>query len=93
MPPSPTSFHVLGIVTTTVFVDSTTAPAAPGSGTKIPVGAIVGGFVGGVVIAVLAVVGWIWWGRSIKKKTSKEVSESRIDMLFLTAPPLAKTTQ
>ncbi|KAI1790694.1 hypothetical protein LXA43DRAFT_466881 [Ganoderma leucocontextum] len=38
----------------------------------IPVAAIAGGTAAGVAIALVAVIGWTWWGRCIKRKAAKE---------------------
>ncbi|KAI0075805.1 hypothetical protein K474DRAFT_1355595 [Panus rudis PR-1116 ss-1] len=65
------------IITTTIFPDGTPTttlvfgtPPAP-----VPVGAIAGGTVAGVLLAVSAVVGWVWWGKCIKRQKAKEKRE------------------
>lgn len=74
--------HVLGAVsTTTIYRDPTGVPAASDSvqhhsGTSSLIGPIVGGAVGGVFLAVIAVVGWHMWGRSIKRKEDEKRRET-----------------
>ncbi|TBU28986.1 hypothetical protein BD311DRAFT_308856 [Dichomitus squalens] len=41
----------------------------------IPIAAIAGGTAAGVVLALVAVIGWTWWGRCIKRRTAKERKE------------------
>ena len=67
------------ILTTTVFTTSTPTDqvaAAPSSTSKtvdtVPVGAIAGGAVAGVFLAVAAVIAWHLWGRSIKRKEAEK---------------------
>ncbi|KAM6500798.1 hypothetical protein JOM56_003812 [Amanita muscaria] len=56
-------------VTTTVAAEATLRPPSPSSNQPIvPVAAIVGGVVGGALLAVLVTAGWIWWGKLIKRK-------------------------
>lgn len=56
------------VVTTTIFTGPTQAAPPQSSGNPIPLGAIIGGTVAGATLAVIAVLCWIWWGRSIKKQ-------------------------
>ncbi|KAI0362813.1 hypothetical protein OH77DRAFT_1417112 [Trametes cingulata] len=42
----------------------------------VPVAAIAGGTAAGVILALVVVVGWTWWGRSIQRKKAKEVKEA-----------------
>ena len=39
---------------------------------NVPIAAIVGGTLGGVALAVLAVVGWKLWGRSIRRQAEAD---------------------
>ncbi|EJU05670.1 hypothetical protein DACRYDRAFT_104154 [Dacryopinax primogenitus] len=54
------------VVTVTYQVGPTSTPASTSQGNGIPIGAIVGGALGGMAIVALIVFGWIWWGRSLK---------------------------
>lgn len=67
------------IITTTVYTSATPTdePAAapvPSSGPvdTVPVGAIAGGAVAGVFLAVAAVIAWHLWGRNIKRKEAEK---------------------
>ena len=67
------------ILTTTVFTTSTPtgeAAALPSSTTtsadNVPVGAIAGGAVAGVFLAVAAVIAWHLWGRNIRRKEAEK---------------------
>ncbi|KAI0670716.1 hypothetical protein C8Q78DRAFT_1037542 [Trametes maxima] len=42
----------------------------------VPVAAIAGGTVAGVMLALAAVISWAWWGKCIKRKKAKEVKEA-----------------
>ena len=66
------------LVTTTIF----TGPAhtasispVPMNSSSPPFAAIVGGIAGGIVLAVVAVIAWTWWGRCLKRKAMKERAE------------------
>ncbi|KAK7051005.1 hypothetical protein VNI00_005117 [Paramarasmius palmivorus] len=65
---------LLEIVTTTVYSD---VPAPTGStrqgsrNDEVPVGTIVGATAGGALLAVLAVVAWKVWRRSLKRKRTR----------------------
>ncbi|KZS99321.1 hypothetical protein SISNIDRAFT_462149 [Sistotremastrum niveocremeum HHB9708] len=56
------------VVTTTIFTGPSQTAPTQSSGTPIPLGAIIGGTVAGATLAVIAVLCWIWWGRSIKRQ-------------------------
>ncbi|TFK93158.1 hypothetical protein K466DRAFT_594628 [Polyporus arcularius HHB13444] len=43
---------------------------------NVPIAAIAGGTAAGVVLALVLVVGWTWWGRCIKRKKAKERKEA-----------------
>jgi len=68
----------VSVVTQTIFTGPTgLVQQPPASKSSIPVGPIVGGAVGGVVIAVVAVTLWAWWGRSIQRKQAQQRKEMR----------------
>ncbi|GJJ12294.1 hypothetical protein Clacol_006535 [Clathrus columnatus] len=72
------SARLLDVSTTTVFVDAgPTVTANASSSSKVPVGAIVGGLLGGAAIALLAVGGWIWWGKVIERKARRDREHHR----------------
>lgn len=63
---------------TTVFALPTASSGIQTSGhLHVPVAAITGGAVGGIVLALFAVVGWKWWGRQIQKHHRKELQIQR----------------
>lgn len=63
--------------TTTVYAQPTVTNAPPqNSGVTVPVAAIVGGVIGGMVLAIIITAGWMCWGRSIKRSAAKERSEA-----------------
>jgi protein-S-isoprenylcysteine O-methyltransferase Ste14 len=39
---------------------------------NVPIAAIVGGTLGGVMLAILAVIGWKLWGRSIRRQAEAD---------------------
>ena len=53
-------------------------------GADVPIAAIVGGTLGGIALAILAVVGWKLWGRSIKRKVEAIKPEAVATSNFLT---------
>ncbi|KAL5511481.1 hypothetical protein ACEPAH_4698 [Sanghuangporus vaninii] len=83
MSPSPSPSHATSrlhlrqFVTTTVFADPTALGSHVDPHDPIPVAAIAGGVCGGVVLAVLAVIGWKWWGRQIKKRERRELEKRK----------------
>ncbi|KAI0272132.1 hypothetical protein BGY98DRAFT_1099930 [Russula aff. rugulosa BPL654] len=85
--PSPSSAEAPQIVTLTVYSSgSATQSGLPalssGGGTSVPVAAIVGGAVGGMSLAVLLVIIWNYWGRTIKRTERKRRKEMQ-DMLTI----------
>ncbi|OCH95209.1 hypothetical protein OBBRIDRAFT_767857 [Obba rivulosa] len=73
------SVDIPAVSTTTITSAglSFTLPPSPSQETSsVPVAAIAGGTAGGVVLALAAVIGWTWWGRSIKRKKAKERKEA-----------------
>ena len=46
----------------------TATPALHSPGQPIPIAAMVGGAIGGALLAALVTAAWIWWGKSIKRK-------------------------
>ncbi|KAH9946420.1 uncharacterized protein BXZ73DRAFT_95918 [Epithele typhae] len=66
--------------TTTTFTrpgaqpTAATSPSQPRS--TVPVAAIAAGTTAGVLLALVAVVGWTWWGRCIKRKAAKQRKET-----------------
>ncbi|KZT28629.1 hypothetical protein NEOLEDRAFT_863106 [Neolentinus lepideus HHB14362 ss-1] len=67
------------VVTVTSYIgpSPTAVVSSPSPSQNIPVPSIVGGVVGGVFLAVIAVVGWTWWGKSIKRANEKKWKETR----------------
>ena len=83
---TPSPVEAVQIVTLTVYSSgSSTQSGLPalssGGGASVPIAAIVGGVVGGMALAILLVIIWKHWGRSIKRterQRRKEVVRSRI---------------
>ncbi|RDB21208.1 hypothetical protein Hypma_011340 [Hypsizygus marmoreus] len=70
---------LIEVVTTTMYTSYPSAggTATPGKrGTSVPVAAIVGGVVGGALLAIMVTVGWVCWGKSIKRAQLKEWREA-----------------
>lgn len=66
-----------GVVTTTVFTYPTITSAAPQTSRgTIPVAAIVGGVIAGMLLAIILTAGWVCWGKSIKRTEAKQRSEA-----------------
>lgn len=82
--PSPTLSdpELVQIVTTTLYTSPTIIVAAPPTSTPIPVAAIAGGTVGGVALAIIAVLVWKWWGKSIMKR-ELEVRRKKVGVCVL----------
>ncbi|KAI0781285.1 hypothetical protein BD413DRAFT_464631 [Trametes elegans] len=69
------------IITTTITTGGssplpTVAAVQQHRSANVPVGPIVGGTVAGFVLALAVVIGWVWWGKCIKRKKAKEVKEA-----------------
>ncbi|KAF8623979.1 hypothetical protein AX15_006133 [Amanita polypyramis BW_CC] len=62
--------------TTTIAITQPTAPTLSSSHQPIPVAAIVGGIIGGGILATLATAIWVCWGKSLKRKRLKERLEA-----------------
>ena len=71
-----TTVNVPSLVTTTVTQGGTAQPTAAPSHSDLPVPAIAGGTAAGVALALLAVVGWTWWGRCLKRRAAKQRKEA-----------------
>ncbi|KAF8497123.1 hypothetical protein F5888DRAFT_326606 [Russula emetica] len=91
MPPqqqSPTPSPTRQIVTLTVYSSPTASqtglPPSPygGGGTSVPIAAIVGGAVGGAVLAIFLVIIWKHWGRMIKR-TDRQRRKEMQDILTM----------
>ncbi|KAH9951418.1 hypothetical protein B0H21DRAFT_888349 [Amylocystis lapponica] len=76
-PSSSTTATGPAVVTTTIYNNPTSSiiPSQRQS-SSVPIGAIAGGAASGVFLAVVAVVGWRWWGRCIKRKEAKKRKEA-----------------
>ncbi|KAI0710435.1 hypothetical protein C8T65DRAFT_648356 [Cerioporus squamosus] len=86
--PAPTAITTVVAVTPSRSILTTTvtsggSPSLPTVGavlqsnsSNVPVAAIAGGTAAGVVLALVAVVGWTWWGRCIKRRKAKERKEA-----------------
>ena len=61
--------------TTTIFPDGTALPSPTAHSSPVPIASIVGGTVGGVVLALVAVVGWVMWGKCIERDKAKQRSK------------------
>jgi hypothetical protein len=69
--------HLLGVATTVTVYTYPTANANPqNSGPTIPVAAIVGGVVAGMLLAVMVSAGWVCWGKSIRRSAAKRQREA-----------------
>jgi membrane protein implicated in regulation of membrane protease activity len=80
------------IVTLTVFSSGSSTPSSlpalsAGGGTSVPIAAIVGGVVGGMVMAVFLVIIWKHWGRKIKR-TERQRRKEAVRSLILS--PIVK---
>ncbi|KAA1479724.1 hypothetical protein DENSPDRAFT_846341 [Dentipellis sp. KUC8613] len=66
------------VVTTTVWAPGSSTTAGlqnPSVRSDLPIGAIVGGAVGGVILALSAVMGWAWWGRCLRRREEEQRTE------------------
>jgi len=73
--PSRSSSVAVQVTTTIVNVQTATAPDTAGgqSGTKLPVGVLLGSIAGGVVLAIVVVLGWTFWGKSYRRRQRDQV--------------------
>lgn len=67
--------NTLQLLTTTVYTYPTTNPGPQKSGVPVPVPAIVGGVIAGILLALILTAGWVCWGKSIKRTAAKQQSE------------------
>lgn len=74
-PTGPSRLRAVQVVTTTIFSPSPSTDPSGQSTSSVPVPAIVGGIIGGVVLAVAITFIWICWGREIKKTKRKQEEE------------------
>lgn len=94
---APSRVEAAQIVTLTVYSSGspqTALPAPSDGGPSVPVAPIVGGVVGGVTLAVLLVIVWNYWGRTIKRterKRRKEMVRSRLLRILFGTPSLPPT--
>ncbi|TCD60268.1 hypothetical protein EIP91_010447 [Steccherinum ochraceum] len=58
--------------TTTVFPKGTALPVATVHRSQLPLASIIGGAVAGVALAIVVVIGWVWWGKCIERGKRKE---------------------
>ncbi|KAJ4488276.1 hypothetical protein J3R30DRAFT_3434738 [Lentinula aciculospora] len=82
--PAVTLQMLVDVTTTTVFASSSATPTVSNesNSSSVPVAAIAGGVTAGALLAVAIVIGWIIWGRSIKRQKAKQQREA--DELRLT---------
>ncbi|KAI0713866.1 hypothetical protein C8Q76DRAFT_796786 [Earliella scabrosa] len=84
---SRTVFVTVNVPASPTFLTTTvTTGGAPGlptvgaviqsRGSDVPVAVIASGTAVGVVLALVAVIGWTWWGRCIKRRAAKERKEA-----------------
>ncbi|THV08058.1 hypothetical protein K435DRAFT_772364, partial [Dendrothele bispora CBS 962.96] len=73
---SPVNVLVGATTTTVVIHQPTTASTSSTQVNTIPVAAIAGGTVGGVVLALIILWAWQVWGRSIKRTDAKKKKET-----------------
>ncbi|TDL25069.1 hypothetical protein BD410DRAFT_785849 [Rickenella mellea] len=59
------------VVTTTLYSSPGSTGIAASNASSVPIPAIAGGACAGVALAIIAVVGWKWWGRSIEKEQQR----------------------
>ena len=74
-----TTVNVPSFTTTTVTrggVEPTVTSSSQPRSSNVPIPAIAGGTVAGVLLALVAVVGWSWWGRCIKRRHAKQRKEA-----------------
>lgn len=78
--------------TTTTIIRASPTGATQKHTHPVPVAAIAAGVVGGAILAVLVTIGWVCWGKSIKRSNIKQMREA-VRSLFLASlsPPLTRT--
>lgn len=63
------------VVTQTVYKPGPTSVAQPTQqGASIPIGAIVGGTLAGILLTLLVTIGWKWWGWRLMQPVTKKAS-------------------
>ncbi|KAJ3998041.1 hypothetical protein F5050DRAFT_1300677 [Lentinula boryana] len=69
---------LVDVTTTTVFASSSATPtlSIERKSSSVPVAAVAGGVTAGALLAVAIVIGWIVWGRSIKRQKAKQQREA-----------------
>lgn len=72
--PPATPQSLVEVVTTTIWTTDPTPFYVPptASSNRLPLGAIIGGLVTGFFTACVVVIGWVWWGKCIKRKQAKQ---------------------
>lgn len=67
------------VVTQTVYKPgpSSVAVQATQQGASIPIAAIVGGTLTGVLLTLVVTIGWKWWGWRLMQPVTKKASTSR----------------
>jgi len=75
VPSSRSSTVATHATTTTVSVQSAAAATdtPQRQSSNFPVGVVAGSIVGGVVLAILALLGWTYWGKSFRRRQRDEV--------------------
>lgn len=74
----------VSVVTQTIYASSTSTATPipiPTKDTGVPYGPIVGGMVGGMVIVLLVVGGWFWWGSRVRAAKAKGAKARRAQHL------------
>jgi len=63
--------NITEIITATVFVGPTDAPTTS-SKSSVPIAAVAGGVLAGIFLAILVAIGWMCWGRAIRRAQLKQ---------------------
>ncbi|QRV86160.1 hypothetical protein RhiJN_14178 [Ceratobasidium sp. AG-Ba] len=74
----------VSVVTQTIYASSTstaTGIAIPTDDPGVPYGPIIGGMVGGMVLVLLVVGGWFWWGSRMRATKAKGAKARRAQHL------------